>query len=209
MTKHQNNKERAILAAAQEEFLDKGFDGARTTSIAKNAGVTHAMLHYYFKTKEQLFAQIFEQLIGEMAQNLALLFADSNKPFLERIKEGLALHFDFVTANPRLPLFLIREIANRPDRIHIIESTITSSAGRLFTTLQQSIDEAASRGEILPIAAPTLLIDMLSLNVFPHLVRPVFNEFIAQSTQEAEQFLETRKQENIKIITQRLSPAKS
>ena len=206
MTKHRNNKEQAILNAAKEEFLDKGFDGARTTSIARQAGVTHAMLHYYFNTKEQLFSSIFEDLIDEMAQNLTLLFSDSNKPFIERIKEGLSLHFDFVAANPLLPLFIIREIASRPDRIHIIEDTITKNAGKLFITIQQGINEAASRGEIAPIDAPTLLIDMLSLNVFPHLLKPVFNEFIAQSPKEAELFLDARKQENIEIITRRLIP---
>ena len=166
------------------------------------------MLHYYFNTKEELFSGIFENLIGEMAENLTLLFADSNKPFMERIKEGLALHFDFVTANPLLPLFIIREIASRPERIHIIGNTIVNNAGKLFITLQQSINEAASKGEIAPIDAPTLLIDMLSLNVFPHLLKPVFTEFIAQNPKEAELFLEARKQENIEIITRRLTPNK-
>ena len=45
------NKESEILAAAEQEFIAKGYDGARTTSIAQAAGVTHAMLHYYFRTK--------------------------------------------------------------------------------------------------------------------------------------------------------------
>ena len=53
-------REQAILEAAEREFLKKGFDGARTTSIAAAAGVTHAMLHYYFRTKEQLFERILD-----------------------------------------------------------------------------------------------------------------------------------------------------
>ena len=51
MAKPTQNTEQAILAAAKQEFLLKGYDGARTTSIAEKAGVTHAMLHYYFRTK--------------------------------------------------------------------------------------------------------------------------------------------------------------
>ena len=54
------NKEQAILEAAEREFIAKGFAGARTTSIAEAAGVTHAMLHYYFRTKEQLFERILD-----------------------------------------------------------------------------------------------------------------------------------------------------
>ena len=62
------NKELLILEAAEREFITKGYDGARTTSIAKEAGVTHAMLHYYFRTKEHLF----EQIIDKKCQKLHL-----------------------------------------------------------------------------------------------------------------------------------------
>lgn len=47
--------EARILQAAEHEFLTKGYAGARTTSIAEAAGVTHAMFHYYFRTKDKLF----------------------------------------------------------------------------------------------------------------------------------------------------------
>ncbi|MDE6695880.1 MAG: TetR/AcrR family transcriptional regulator, partial [Muribaculaceae bacterium] len=40
----QQDTEQLILKAAEKEFLSKGFAGARTTSIAEAAGVTHAML---------------------------------------------------------------------------------------------------------------------------------------------------------------------
>ena len=57
------NKEQQILEAAEREFLEKGYDGARTTSIAKAADVTHAMLHYYFRTKKHLFERIIQGVI--------------------------------------------------------------------------------------------------------------------------------------------------
>ena len=50
--------EARILQAAEKEFFEKGYAGARTVSIAEAAGVTHAMLHYYFRTKDKLFEQI-------------------------------------------------------------------------------------------------------------------------------------------------------
>ncbi|MDE5559751.1 MAG: TetR/AcrR family transcriptional regulator, partial [Bacteroidales bacterium] len=40
--KEKQTKEQAILLAAEQEFMTKGYDGARTTSIAEAAGVTHA-----------------------------------------------------------------------------------------------------------------------------------------------------------------------
>lgn len=46
-----SHTENRILKAAEAEFLAKGYAGARTTAIAEAAGVTHAMLHYYFRTR--------------------------------------------------------------------------------------------------------------------------------------------------------------
>lgn len=82
------NKEQDILIAAEEEFLTKGYDGARTTSIAQKAGVTHAMLHYYFRTKEQLFNRVVEQKFGMVAMTVASVIADSSLPIVERIVHG-------------------------------------------------------------------------------------------------------------------------
>lgn len=59
-----DNTEQAILQAAETEFLDKGFALAKTTEIAKQAGVTHAMLHYYYRTKEKTVRAGFSRESG-------------------------------------------------------------------------------------------------------------------------------------------------
>ena len=59
-----NDTESRILQAAEREFFEKGYAGARTASIAEAAGVTHAMLHYYFRTKDKLFERIVSEKIS-------------------------------------------------------------------------------------------------------------------------------------------------
>ena len=78
-------KEQQILAAAEQEFLTKGYDGARTTAIAKVAGVTHAMLHYYFRTKEQLFERIVDEKFATMSRSMFAIMGDPKLPIVERI----------------------------------------------------------------------------------------------------------------------------
>ena len=39
--KENENREQAILRAAEREFLARGYDGTKTTAIAEAAGVTH------------------------------------------------------------------------------------------------------------------------------------------------------------------------
>ena len=50
-----NNMEQQILQCAEELFLEKGFSLVSTTDIAKKAGCNQALVHYYFRTKENLF----------------------------------------------------------------------------------------------------------------------------------------------------------
>lgn len=209
MTKHQNNKEQAILAAAKEEFLDKGYDGARTTSIARAAGVTHAMLHYYFKTKEQLFERIFQETMGMLVEGILEVFTQTDKPFKERIVEALGIHFEVIRQNPRLPLFMIREVASRPERFAIIKNVISTFAGNLLIALQRDIDQAVAKGEISHIDATTLLLDMISLNVFPFIVKPVFEAATGLDLNVDSKFWELRKQENTQLIMRRLTPMQS
>jgi len=207
MTKHQNNKEQAILAAAKEEFLDKGYDSARTTSIARNAGVTHAMLHYYFKTKEQLFERIFHETMGMLVEGILEVYAHTEKPFKQRMAEALDIHYEVIRQNPRLPLFMIREVASRPERFAVIKNVISSFAGNLLIAMQQDIDQAVNNGEICHIDATTLLLDMISLNVFPFIVKPVYEAATGLDLNIDSKFWELRKQENIELIMRRLTPS--
>ncbi len=57
------NIERRILAAAESVFAETGFSGATTSEIAKRASIPKANLHYYFKTKEELYQRVLTNII--------------------------------------------------------------------------------------------------------------------------------------------------
>lgn len=70
-TKEVDDTKRKILSAAKKEFADKGFSGARMSSIASIAGVNQALLHYHFESKENLYRSIFQNSIGDNADGFA------------------------------------------------------------------------------------------------------------------------------------------
>jgi TetR/AcrR family transcriptional regulator len=68
MAKHIKDSEetkRKIIHAAKKEFANKGFSGARMSSIASIAGVNQALLHYHFESKENLYVSIFHYFVGD------------------------------------------------------------------------------------------------------------------------------------------------
>jgi len=63
--KDSEETKRKIILAAKKEFANKGFSGARMSSIASIAGVNQALLHYHFESKEKLYRNIFHLAFGD------------------------------------------------------------------------------------------------------------------------------------------------
>ena len=197
------SKEQQILEAAEREFLKKGYDGARTTSIAKAAGVTHAMLHYYFRTKEQLFERFIDKKMSEVVPLLTHLFGNSDLPLVERIEKTISVHFDFVATNPDLPRFLINEILPYKERCDLFYSKVANFL-YLFNNLQREVNEAAARGEVEQFNVLLLFQSVLSLNIFPSLMANMIENLMSNNEQSMKEIFAQRKAENIELIMRRI-----
>ncbi len=68
-----DTKER-IMQAALEEFSLHGFEGARMEKIASKVGINKASLYFYFKSKEQLFRELFDIIVKKHYAYLTSLF---------------------------------------------------------------------------------------------------------------------------------------
>ena len=198
------SKEQLILAAAEQEFLTRGYDGARTTSIAQAAGVTHAMLHYYFRTKEQLFERIVDEKFETMSHSMFAIMGDPSLPIVERIKGGIEAHFDFVAQNPLLPRFVINEIISRPERYDVLYKRVGAIIDNVYRGLQSEINRSAERGEIERVDIKMLFISIMSLNIFTFLAYPFMEPLMGELMVNRERFLAERKAENIETILRRI-----
>ena len=198
------SKEQQILASAEQEFLTKGYDGARTTSIAQAAGVTHAMLHYYFRTKEQLFERIVDEKFETMSHSMFAIMGDPSLPIVERIKGGIEAHFDFIAANPLLPRFVINEIISRPERYKLLYKRVGAVIDNVYCGLQFEIDRSAEHGEIEWVDVKMLFISILSLNIFTFIAYPFMEPLMGELMADREGFLAVRKAENIETILRRI-----
>ena len=196
--------ESRILQAAEEEFLLKGLEGARTTAIAERAGVTHAMLHYYFRTKNMLFERIIEEKMRNAGNIMQAVFVLGDMPLMERVKRGVEQHFDFIAANPNLPRFVIQEIYSHPERHEIMRSQVLTITKDWLCDLQRHIDESAATKATEWIDARMLLLDIVSLNVFAFIGYPFVSLMFDGLVTDKKVFFEKRKAENVELIMRRL-----
>jgi len=195
-----NNKEQIILEVAEKHFIEKGFTGTKTTEIADDAGVNHALLHYYFRTKENLFNQIFEQKAAQLL-GCVLITVDNNANFLEKLKEGIETHFDILRENPKLPLFILREVVTDKSRKTFIEENLFPVGKELFQKFNAVVRKEIKKGGIRPIRPIDLLLNIASLNLFAFVVAQILFDAEKEEDREKMQiYLEERKKNNVELI---------
>lgn len=201
----EQSMESIILETAEELFLDKGFALTSTTEIAREAGCNQALVHYYFRTKEQLFIRIFEEKIKIFA---GAFFSIDEKPgtFLEKLKRKIEAHFDIIARNPKIPFLLINEITTNPQRIQALHKSIGDYPTEIIRKMSEELNEAIARGEVRPITVLDLILTVLSLNVLPQLLRPILEEVMPLPPEEVQKLIARRKEENVKLIINSLRP---
>lgn len=199
---HQNTEE-AILIAAEKEFLDKGFSMTKMTEIARIAGVNHALLHYYYRTKEKLFMTVFEKKMQELTFSL-LSVISQDLPLIDKIKAGIEAHFDCIAQNPQLPFFIINEFLTNPERVKTVRPVLQPIIARIYANFEKDIQKAVSDGIIRPVTPANLLYDVVTLNVCSFIVQPLASQVLGLSKEEYQVFINQRKAENVETILCRL-----
>lgn len=196
--------EQMILQAAEREFMSKGFAGARTIAIAEAAGVTHAMLHYYFRTKEKLFDRILRDKITLLKSALVDSVSDLNLSLEEMIRNVIDKHLDFMYDNPELPSFIIREMHSGSTRINVIKENIKRFSPILISALQYKIDKGVEKGELRRVDPKMLILDIISLNLFSFVAAPAVSALLGEGVIASDDFKERRKRDNYDTIIRKL-----
>jgi len=82
-TKDSTETKERILAAAKKVFAEKGFSGARMSTIAEIAGVNQALIHYHFSSKELLYKALFHRFMGNDSEKMMRLIIEEIKSWDE------------------------------------------------------------------------------------------------------------------------------
>lgn len=155
-----------LLDIALELFASQGVAETTLSAIARKAGMTPAMAHYYFKTREQLFDLLIDERIRPARANIEALMqehADDPVRALSLIAERM------VAVNARQPWFgrlWIREMISDNDvfKQHMRRRFGTERQASMLATVRRWQDE----GRLAPGIEPALLlVSLLGLTTLP------------------------------------------
>ena len=202
---NEQNMEQSILKAATRLFLEKGFAATTTTEIAKEAGCNQALVHYYYRTKDKLFAAIFESKMKNFITNL-LQISEEQIPFEEKLKRKIESHFEIIMEDPKFPLFFFAELSTNPKRLETLKQILGDRPQVIVKQFQDELQHEIESGRIRPISVFDLLMTMVSLNIIGFIAEPIFKMITKISDEEYLKLIEHRKKENVHIILQSLRP---
>jgi TetR/AcrR family transcriptional regulator len=201
----QTTSELRILQFAEEVFLEKGFSAAKTTEIARRAGVNHALVHYYFRSKENLFETIVINKLKVIIQSFSEA-TTKDMPYNERIILLIDTHFSLFADHPRMPLFLINEFLNNPTHLDFLKRKIKSFPSEVFENFETQTKDAIKLGIIRPINSKELLTNIYSL-IFSIFINKPFTVFVFDwDGSDYKAYIEKRKKEITDFILFSLRP---
>ena len=104
--------EKKILEAAKKVFELHGYTGARMQQIADEAEISKAALHYYFRSKENLFERIFDETMFEFME-LVSTWSDEKEHWEDKLRNFIRSFFEFLKTKSLL--FILGEINRNPE----------------------------------------------------------------------------------------------
>ncbi|NBC03559.1 MAG: TetR family transcriptional regulator [Bacteroidetes bacterium] len=188
--------EEQIFLAAQRVFQEKGFAGARMQEIADEADINKSMLHYYYRSKENLFLEVFQSSVKKVFPQLIKILS-SDKNLEEKVKNVVEFYYNTFRKNPYLPSFVLHEMNQHPKRFkEFIKSQNIEIPNEFVEQLKKEIE----KGRIIPMKPTHFLINIVSLCLMPVIARTLVQTLFSLKDDEFDTFLAERKELIPKVI---------
>ena len=204
INKAKKNTEEAIMVAAEELFLEKGYLLATTTEIARRAGVTHAMLHYYFRTKEQIFLKVLDKNLHELFSSVRQSMSAERQSFWENLSAGVSMLLAFLNEHMQLAGLLYEVAKHSPDLLERYQENVTNLMCALGGHHKALLQHEIAEGKCNPVTFEQLFLDIVTLVFSTYMFLPAINQIARLGKAEMDALLKRRHEEILTLIYLRL-----
>jgi AcrR family transcriptional regulator len=182
VTGHDQDKAEAILAAALELFVERGFHGTSVPSVAERAGVAAGTIYHYFTSKEALVNALYQRWKSEISSRIVNDFP-FDRPVREQFRSIWGRMADFALAHRKELAFL--ELHHHGSYLDETSKGIE----RRVTEFGIAMVSRAQAAQTLKALPPELLVELVNgafLGVFRAAVEgrlPLTREMLMQAEQ--------------------------
>jgi TetR/AcrR family transcriptional regulator len=190
MASEEAQTEKLIKEKAKNLFFQKGFLNATTQEIADEAGVNRALIHYYFRSREQMLEVLLDETLLEKRERVrTILLADL--PFRIKIARYIDVVVDYGLTYPYLENFIISETARKPDKVKLFCAMDKLKSSDL---IREQLNLEIKAGNISQMSAEHFMVNLAALCNYPLLAKSVIQSIHGMTDATYRKFLQERKQ---------------
>ncbi len=185
----QPDTEALIKQTAKNLLFQKGYLNATTQEIADEAGINRALIHYYFRSREQLVDTLIREALDERKERYNRIMT-SDSSLRKKIQHFLDEFMERAIQFPYLENFIISEMARQPEKLKYygLKSPKTKEI------LQKQLDEEIRKGHVASISLEHFMINLSALCNYPFLACPILQSVYGMSDAAYKKFLHERKE---------------
>ncbi len=180
--------EQLIKDTAKRVFFAEGKLHATTQDIANAAGISRTLLHYYYRSKDELMKQVFNEAARELNNGLHTLM-DSKIPFKEKIGKMIDLFITETLAHPYREIFMITEMLEKDVDLYKLKEESVPHIKKFM----REIDSEMAAGNIRKMNPKQFLMNMFALSSHPLLMRPLHSSLFNLSDKQYDRLMDERK----------------
>ncbi|WP_022836840.1 TetR/AcrR family transcriptional regulator [Salisaeta longa] len=200
-----SDTERAIFDAALHEFARKGRDGARMQAIADAADINKSMLHYYFRSKEQLYEQVFAYTMQRFMQSFGASLHEA-ATFKETLRAFIDGYVSFIQDNRAVVKLMVGENLSGGTLLAEHMGQFRSMEGAPPRIITNRIETAIAEGTVRPVAPEHATLTIVSSCLFFFVMEPTVRVFAPAAHDDWPAFVEARKTHIFDLIYHGLAP---
>lgn len=182
-----------IKDTAKKIFLKEGRLHATTADIGKEAGLPRTSVHYYFRTRDLLFRQVFVEALEKLTKELNEV-VESDLPFSKKIEKYVEAWLKNTLEYPYLDTFVVTEIISQQYK------PIDPRANARMKDFMNQIKKAMASGEISGNDPNQFVLNLFSLLRYPFVTAPLYKELLGLDDKRYLELLKKRQKEIVRLL---------
>lgn len=190
--------EEKIIEVAKALFIEKGYVETSMSEIAAKAGINRPGLHYYFRTKDKMFEAVFGDILLSIVPKIFDIISQKDMNIERRIEEMIDTYYALFIDNPKLPMFMMREI-NRDANL-LIKTATQLNIHEKFRHSLDTIEQEMKEGKLKQVPIRFMFYNISSLLTIPFLTQDLTYSILLEEGETFEDMLKEWKPYIIKQL---------
>ena len=190
--------EEKIIEVAKALFIEKVYAETSMSEIAAKAGINRPGLHYYFRTKDKMFEAVFGDILLSIVPKIFDIISQKDMNIERRIEEMIDTYYALFIDNPKLPMFMMREI-NRDANL-LIKTATQLNIHEKFRHSLDTIEQEMKEGKLKQVPIRFMFYNISSLLTIPFLTQDLTYSILLEEGETFEDMLKEWKPYIIKQL---------